>query len=181
VLFRSPQPGRVERASRRAAGGTPDNPVYEHRYEVVEYRFISARLNGSEDSAPTPLPDGYTPPGRPKPYILVDHAVAELRYLAVVYRDVAQRLPRDFRSVHGRHRLAYGQAKVYNPTSFDTFTQDWRVTLEPATLVEEVAGLGSPGSLSGLSGILNAGALVEGGLLEQLRQDLDILRRVNNH
>jgi hypothetical protein len=33
-------------------------------------------------------------------------------------------------------RLAYAQAEVYNGTSWDTFTEDWRVRLVPASLLE---------------------------------------------
>ena len=50
--------------------------------------------------------------------------------------------------------MAYAQAQVYNYLSEDTFTQDWRVRLEHATLLETLLGdekgkaLGSVGGFS---------------------------------
>jgi hypothetical protein len=75
-----------------------------------------------------------------------------LRYLAVAYRSQKGMVaPVHFVSPLGPYRFAYAQARVYNPTAFDTFTQDWRVTLEPASMVEDntlVGGLGHPDVLA---------------------------------
>ena len=53
--------------------------------------------------------------------------------------------------------LTYAQVQVYNPTSWDLYTQDWHVKLVPATLLEQYLS-GSP--IGGLSGF-GAGAIVK--------------------
>jgi hypothetical protein len=44
--------------------------------------------------------------------------------------------------------IAYAQGQVYNYLSEDTFTQDWRVRLEQATLLESLVQSGKGGALS---------------------------------
>jgi len=105
----------------------------------------------------------------------------ELRYLAVTYRSRAvSAAPRHFLSPLGTHKLTYAQAHVYNPTAFDTFTQDWRVTLEPASLIEEgIVGdsLRDGSSMSDLPGAGVEGFDAAGGLFDQL----NVLSPFNNH
>ena len=50
--------------------------------------------------------------------------------------------------------IAYGQAQVYNYLSEDTFTQDWRVRLQPASLLSDFLKRPEAGAtgLGGLAG-----------------------------
>jgi hypothetical protein len=80
----------------------------------------------------------------------------ELRYLSLAYRSrEISVVPRYFVSPMGTTRLTYAQARVFNPTAFDTFTQDWRVALEPATMIEDggvLMGLGDSGLMGNVGG-----------------------------
>lgn len=84
----------------------------------------------------------------------------QLDHLAVVGQNrkgilgsALLRSPWDFRDLAGvgglRPRMAYAQARVFNATSFDTFTPDWQVRLVPASkasrFLDQVLGGGSDG------------------------------------
>lgn len=72
----------------------------------------------------------------------------QLRYLSVLYesrRDGGIAWGSNlFKSPWGGHRLAYAQSKVYNATSFDSFTQDWRAKLMPADRLDDGTALTVP-------------------------------------
>ena len=80
------------------------------------------------------------------------HLDDRLRFIGLVYKDIDEKeLPfwSGFFDTPPRRHIAYAQAEVYNHLSEDTFTQDWRVRLEHATLLKSFlsktggAGLGS--------------------------------------
>ena len=94
---------------------------------------------------------------KPKPFVL-DKGTSEddaekfqnkLRFIGVVYRDISNEQPfwSGFYETPPNTIIAYSQAQVYNHLSEDTFTQDWRVRLEQASLLEQalekLAGGGS--------------------------------------
>lgn len=178
---------RVEVVGQDADG----RPVRRYSYRMYEYVFLSATLTSEEGALPedSPMAAAAPDPGYPNPYLLGATAGArtedirrELRYLAVVYRtQPVIAAPLYFRSALGEHRLAYGQARVYNPTAFDTFTQDWRVTLDAASMVEDgtlLGGFGTPGLMRLVSSNAAAPGFNTGsGLFSQL----NLLRHFNNH
>lgn len=87
---------------------------------------------------------------RPKPYLLkgaqrstnrstesLKSAKADLNYLGVAWGSTRSLfIPARFGNPNPQ-LCSYGQARVYNSTSFDLFTQDWRVKLVKADLVEQ--------------------------------------------
>jgi hypothetical protein len=164
-------------------------PGVVYRYRVHEYTLASTL--DAEDETDSDLPSQPRRRGEPFPLLLgrvpgaADEDVAgELRYLAVAYRSRAvQAAPAHFLSPLGAHRLTYAQARVYNLTAFDLFTQDWQVTLEPASLVED-------GTLMRAFSSRPFGDAVSRSAvpLDQLREaagalslDANVLRLVNNH
>jgi hypothetical protein len=163
--------------------GPDGNPIASYSYELVQYGFVGASLNSAEKEKD----DGKPTDGRaaqnddPTPYLLDDDAEEKLRYLAVVYRSrEIQAAAGYFKAALGPHRLAYAQARVYNPTAFDTFTQDWRVTLEPASLLDlglAGDGLRDPGALGRLSQDGAAGFDAIGAILDAL----NVPTGFNNH
>lgn len=111
---------------------------------------------------------------KPEPYMLDkgDSAQDEadfqnkLRFVAVVWRDIQDDQPfwSNYFNTPPKVLLAYGQAQVYNHLSEDTFTQDWRVRLEQASLLEDllesdkssqIGGKGALGSLGAVIGRVN--------------------------
>jgi len=75
----------------------------------------------------------------------------ELRYLAVLQESRANKGiawgSTVFHSPWLDNRLAYAQSKVYNSSSFDMFTQDWRAKLMPADRLDDGTALASPWTL----------------------------------
>ncbi|MGH9384806.1 MAG: pilus assembly protein TadG-related protein [Vicinamibacterales bacterium] len=180
----------VQQITEPAGTDANGNNVSTYRYTFEDYMFLSAAVqsqSSSKSPTPTQPPSTSAIASDPNPYLLEDTAEDDLRYLAVVYRvrDVSV-APKFFKSPLGEHRVAYAQARVFNPTSFDLFTQDWRVTLEPASLIEDgslLTVLASP--IGNLGNVRNIPALDRfqqfSGVFDQLRSDLNILRYLNNH
>jgi len=169
-------------------------PVYQYRYRVVEYGFLAATRPASATPAPAPPASGSSSPGDPNPYLLggsddesADDVRRELRYLAVTYRAQHDTVaPTYFVSPLREHRMAYAQARVYNATAFDTFTQDWRVSLEPASMIEDGTLLGSLGARRmgpprAADGVAASGFGKASALFDHLLQDVNLLRFFNNH
>lgn len=117
--------------------------------------------NGQDGANAEPNPENTSACSKkPKPFILDKGTSAsdeekfqnKLRFVGVVYRDISNDRPfwSGFYRTPPSTIIAYSQAQVYNHLSEDTFTQDWRVRLEQASLLEEVikklAGGGSVGS-----------------------------------
>ena len=94
---------------------------------------------------------------KPKPWVLDtgksqqerDKFQNRLRFIALVYKNTDENPPfwNVFFDQTPERVIAYGQAQVYNYLSEDTFTQDWRVRLEQASLLEDfvkkIPGLGA--------------------------------------
>jgi len=169
--------------------GADGQQVPRYRYQFRDHIFLSA-------TSPVRAPGGrggLTPPpsrsatGGPRPHLLDSGAEDQLRYLAFLYRARPVRVaPGTFVAPLGPHRLAYAQARVYNPTSFDLFTQDWRVALEPASLIEDGSLMSAlTGPAARAAGVRNGSALASfrrsSGLLDALQADLNLLRYLNNH
>lgn len=109
----------------------------------------------------------------PIPHLLVDEDSTpdKLRYFAVVSRELAgDKRPfwtDYFRQVSGQNTIyapngkrgsdtvtfrGFAQAQVYNELSADTFTQDWRVRLERASLLQSALDRGNELGLGFLTG-----------------------------
>lgn len=105
----------------------------------------------------------------PKPHLIVeaDNTPDKLRYFSVVTKTLeADQMPfwsRYFDQTPNKF-IAFSQAQVYNELSADTFTQDWRVRLERATLLN--------------SALERAGELGLGSVSEAAG---DVIDTVNNH
>lgn len=174
------------------SGTKPDGtPIYKYRYRVWEYSFVVASVSGA---APADEVFANPPSGSDEPFPLLlgarsgdtaDEVRRELRYLALTYRSQRSTIaPAYFLSALGQHRLTYAQARVYNPTAFDLFTQDWRVTLEPASMVEDGTLFGALGG-----GVLDRARVSNAAALDLFKKgtslfgspDANLLRFLNNH
>ena len=89
----------------------------------------------------------------------------QLRFIAVVWRKIDKDPPfwSTYFKTPPKNIMAYGQAQVYNHLSEDTFTQDWRVRLEQASLFETLLGDDKGKALGSVGGF---GA---------------VIKKVNNH
>jgi hypothetical protein len=120
------------------------NPIVKYSYDVDEYDFMSGVVTGRRQPPAEPVAGN----NDPYPILLggdarttLEQVRKDLRYFAVVYRSrQAVVAPDYFVSPYGRHRIAYAQARVYNPTAWDTFTQDWRVTLDRTSMLDPEDG-----------------------------------------
>jgi len=159
------------------------NPIYRYIFTVRDYSFLSAAL-GTEDPAQPrkPPPRRASSGNEPDPYMLTSTAKEDLHFLAIVYRDSAPPVaPKYFVSALGVHRLAYGQARVFNPTAFDTFTQEWQVTLEPADLLEGGRLNGLTSSPDTLSRIRSGASLISFGNVASFIERANVMQYWNNH
>jgi hypothetical protein len=79
---------------------------------------------------------------KPQPWILTKDAenyANRLKFIGVVYESVSDDPPfwTTYFTEPPPRLIAYAQAEVYNHLSEDTFTQDWRVRLEPSSLLTQ--------------------------------------------
>jgi hypothetical protein len=79
---------------------------------------------------------------KPQPWILTkdeEDFRDRLRFIGIVYQDIGdqQLFWSSYFDEPPPQLIAYAQAEVYNYLSEDTFTQDWRVRLQPASLLTE--------------------------------------------
>jgi hypothetical protein len=77
---------------------------------------------------------------KPKPYMLEKDKPGyanRMRFIGLVEKDIVPPFWSTFFTNPPEKMIAYSQAQVYNHLQEDTFTQDWRVRLEHATLLEE--------------------------------------------
>lgn len=85
----------------------------------------------------------------PGPYVLEGLAASSqahiqkfsngrLTYLSIAQRDkdIGWKVSRIFENPNSIGLVTYAQSKVYNPTAWDMYTQDWRVKLVRTTLLE---------------------------------------------
>jgi hypothetical protein len=89
---------------------------------------------------------------KPKPFMLDKGSDYQdkLRFIGVVWKETDDDPPfwSNFFEDPPPVIIAYAQGQVYNYLSEDTFTQDWRVRLEQATLLESLVQSGKGGALS---------------------------------
>ncbi len=130
--------------------------IYYYQHSVYEYSFLGGSVSHTEGEDAGGGGEVPGPSDQPIPYMLgpsgnptADGARRNLHYLAVLYRSsTVPAAPKYFIPALGEHRLAYAQSRVYNPTAYDLFTQDWRVALEPAAMVEDGSLMGGLGNSS---------------------------------
>lgn len=161
----------------------PAKPVPKTRYVITEdrYTFEYATINKSFDNQLKTTLNAGNSDQYPQPYhFVVDgqklddpsqlpQAVQTLQYLAVAHvGDTDQPWLGGLKvSIRGQSRpvfanhsawgmLTYAQAQVYNPTSWDLYTQDWHVKLVPATLFDQFLDSGTPGgaALGGITSVV---------------------------
>jgi hypothetical protein len=108
---------------------------------------------------------------KPEPYVLDKEDSGDnedfynkLRFMSVVYRDISDDRPfwSNYFDEPPEALVAYSQAQVYNHLAEDTFTQDWRVRLEQASLLEK---------------LVDSGKMPGGGL----GQFGNVISTINNH
>ncbi|HNP34696.1 MAG TPA: hypothetical protein PKK10_02480 [Woeseiaceae bacterium] len=106
---------------------------------------------------------------KPEPYVLdkgdnEEDFQNKLRFMSVVYRDIQNDRPfwSNYFENPPKVLVAYSQAQVYNHLAEDTFTQDWRVRLERASLLETLLSdknksgtLGELGTFANFIGKIN--------------------------
>jgi len=165
------------------------NTIYNYSYDVIEYGFVRGMIRKTMDGGAGGANEGSS--DDPAPYLLgtdteptPDAARQLLHYVSVAFRsrDVAV-APDHFLPALGSRRVTYAQARVYNPTAFDMFTQDWRVTLEPALMLEDGTMFG------GLAQAGGAGAMASDAMSDALGKAkgffsgvfADLLAALNNH
>jgi hypothetical protein len=131
--------------------------------------------NNNGQNVNTDAGSGSTDCKKPEPFVL-DMGTGQqaredfqdkLRFIGVVWRNIEDDPPFWSSYFEGPPKtiMAYSQAQVYNHLSEDTFTQDWRVRLERATLLETLLGdeKGQQVNSDSLGGFS------------------DVIRKVNNH
>lgn len=88
---------------------------------------------------------------KPRPFVLDKGTDFQdrLRFIGVVWKETDDEPPfwSNFFEDPPPVIIAYAQAQVYNYLSEDTFTQDWRVRLEQATLLEGLVRSGKGGAM----------------------------------
>jgi len=167
---------RVERESEVQTNSQGD-PVTRYRYSTDVWALSSAgsaQLEGDElneyvesqgggNSEPGDGNDGSNSKdckNKIQPLLLDQNQNPQnrMRYIAMVYVELGSGthpLPfwSNFFDTPPDRMTAYAQAQVYNKLSEDMFTQDWRVRLEQANLLEAALGNSNGFSLEGTSGI----------------------------
>jgi hypothetical protein len=95
---------------------------------------------------------------KPQPWMLTkdeEDFRDRLKFIGMVHENVADK-PLFWSTYFTQpppRLMAYAQAEVYNYLSEDTFTQDWRVRLQPASLLTDF--LGKVAGIVGLGGVVN--------------------------
>lgn len=129
---RLPPPGREVRPGLycRSQGreATEDG---KFRHELETWSLESAWV---DEEPAVPSPSGSCD-DKPQPFLLRNDPDA-LRFLAVAYRPNRRIFFTGSFLEEPPELVAYAQVEVYNGVSEDTFTQDWRVRLERASLLE---------------------------------------------
>jgi hypothetical protein len=129
--------------------------------------------NNNGQNVNTDAGSGSTGCKKPEPYVL-DMGTGQqaredfqdkLRFIGVVWRNIEDDPPfwSSYFEEPPKTIMAYSQAQVYNHLSEDTFTQDWRVRLEQASLLETLLGD------------------EKGKALGALGKFSDVVKKVNNH
>jgi hypothetical protein len=139
---------------------TSTRASYNFAYATVNKAIPQSPMAGG-DSSDYPQPYHMTVNGHIMTGSDDDMAAAEqkLQYLGIAYRgstggawlskltvSVGSGSTPVFNNPNTFGVLTYAQAQVYNPTSWDLYTQDWHVKLVPANLI----GSGIPGASAGI-------------------------------
>lgn len=148
--WRPPDGGSEIDVQRRLVSSDPED--YDWQYTLTEYRLLSAQYDSDQEIEPVGSPSQCSL--RPKPFLLVEENDA-LRYLVVARRKNRSIF---FRSDPGPNRpsgevaryglwanpvdeppslITYAQVEVYNGIHNDAYSQDWRVRLDQASLLEQ--------------------------------------------
>jgi len=161
----------------------PAQPVEKREWVLTEdrYTFQYATIDKSFDKDLKAANDFDASGGYPQPFHFVvngsvlqsldqlPEALKTLQYIAVAHTSAddhpwlgglkvsirGEKHP-VFENPNQLGVLTYAQVQVYNPTSWDLYTQDWHVKLVPATLLEQFTQGGSGGSM----GLMNGAASV---------------------
>lgn len=146
------------------SAGTKEMTQEEFKKYLEEDKKKNVNTDGSDSS---------TGCDKPEPFVLdkgssqadIEKFQNKLRFIGVVWLETDKDPPfwSNFFEDPPPTMIAYAQGQVYNYLSEDTFTQDWRVRLEQATLLESLVS-------SGKAGAMNNQGLVPG-----------IIGAVNNH
>jgi len=152
--------GYFMRVGRATIEPENENEVTKYRYIVETVSLVDAGTtemdqeefkkyleeNKKGDGKKADPSDSSSCGNKPEPFVLNKGTTAKdeekfqnkLRFIGVVYRNIEQDQP--FWSGYFKEPpkvlAAYAQAQVYNHLAEDTFTQDWRVRLEQASLLE---------------------------------------------
>ncbi len=113
-----------------------DDPArWEYRHTLEVWALGRTEVKEKKKIETNPL-GGACGDHKPNPYLLVDEKDA-LRFVVFAERP-NRRLPFFSKRFLERQQelITYAQVEVYNGISHDTFTQDWRVRLERASLLE---------------------------------------------
>jgi hypothetical protein len=106
--------------------------------EFKKYLEENSKDEDKVNSDPSNSSSGCT---KPKPWMLTKDQdfEARLKFIGVVYENVSDRplFWSNYFQESPPRLIAYAQAQVYNYLSEDTFTQDWRVRLQPASLLSD--------------------------------------------
>lgn len=130
----------VSSSNQQQPDGTYKNVYVGH---VSRWQFVYAL---GKDQPPPPAGSGPTEnDDSPHPWLLgaegrleTEQIQKDLRSMAVAYRRREMHVaPGYFVTPWGAHKISYAQARVYNGTAFDTFTSDWRVTLDRTSMLED--------------------------------------------
>jgi hypothetical protein len=130
----------VEAVMLASAGEKAMTPKQQKDY-LASHDQTGVNTKGTATSA-----SGCTDDQKPNPWIL-DRGTSEqdeedfqnrLRFISFVYKNLDDSpFWSTFFDSPPKRVMAYGQAQVYNYLHEDTFTQDWRVRLERASLLED--------------------------------------------
>jgi hypothetical protein len=120
--------------------GTKEIIIYDKtEWMLVDCEYEEQKEMNAEFSGLTPSDSD-----KPKPYVLKDDWKDYMQFTGVARKKVKDKLKLIKRETNVKVRVGLkadtetnyvvARAIVYNPTSEDTFTQDWRVALAPCTL-----------------------------------------------
>jgi hypothetical protein len=161
----------------------PAQPVEKRLWTLREdrYTFQYATIDKSFDDQLKDAKNIDSSSGYPQPFhFVVDEerltdakklpqAVQTLQYLAIAHRKAddqpwlgglkvsirGEKHP-VFENPNQLGTLTYAQVQVYNPTSWDLYTQDWHVKLVPASLLEQF----TEGGAGGATGLMKGASAV---------------------
>lgn len=172
--------GTIYRSGYVQTVGSADAPAYRVVLTLYRAELMTVPSKATADPVPEAVAGN---DWRPTPVVLIDNgtdrstrgARARLEYMAIAMSYPTTRVGgTPWESPLGANTFGYGQAKSFNPTTFDLFTQNWRAKLVPASALEN-GMLG--GSLDGANATRDASPL---SFLSGLHLN-EYIRWLNNH